>query len=69
MNKEKQIKKGDFVMTPRFLYVRIEEVFNTEEDARNAGFTEPTHYVGEYSVLGKSHDMYHMSFAAVKPQH
>ena len=38
------MKKGDYVDTPRFLKVRIEEVYNSEAEARKAGFTETTHY-------------------------
>lgn len=64
MNNEKQIKKGDYVRTPRFLNVKIYEVFDTEEEARKAGFTETTHYLGDYGVLGKSLDPTHMIFAA-----
>ena len=64
------MKKGQYVKTPRFLTVRIEEVFDNMADAHKAGFTEPTHYTWKnndgYDVLGKSLDMYHMEFAAVK---
>lgn len=63
------MKKGDWVDTPRFLKVEIEEVFENISQACNAGFKEPTHYQSEeYEVLGKSLDMYHMVFAAVKKQ-
>ncbi len=62
-----KIKKGDWVVTPRFLKVRIEKVFQREETARKYGFTEPTHYRDdEYGILGKSLDLYHMIFAAYK---
>lgn len=57
---------GDKVFTPRFCTVRIEEIFETGKEARAAGYTEPTYYEGEYDVRGKSLDMYHMVFAAVK---
>lgn len=64
------MNKGDYVRTPRFLTVKIEEVFASREEAAQAGYTEPTHYRHNhndgYDVLGKSLDMYHMEFAAVK---
>ena len=59
--------KGEYVNTPRFCQVYIQEVFDTESDARRAGYTEPTHYENNfYGVLGKSMDMYHMKFAGYK---
>ena len=65
--KEKTMKKGDLVMTPRFCTVRIEKVFRSRENALKAGFTEPTHFKDyEYDVVGKSLDLYHMEFAAYK---
>lgn len=61
------MKKGDWVNTPRFLNVEIEDVFGNRESAVKSGYTEPTHYRSdEYDVLGKSLDMYHMIFAAAK---
>ena len=61
------MKKGDYISTPRFCTVRIEEVFENEIAANDAGYTEPTYYCqGGYKILGKSIDMYHMQFAAVK---
>ena len=61
----KLINPGDIIRTPRFLNVKIEEVFESPEKARAAGYTEPTHFADEhYEVLGKSLDMYHMAFAA-----
>lgn len=60
------MKPGDRVYTPRFCTVRIEEVFETAKEARAAGYTEPTYYEGAFDVRGKSVDMYHMVFAAVK---
>ena len=43
-NEEAQaMKKGDWVDTPRFLRVQIEDVL-TPEQAREQGYTEPTHY-------------------------
>ena len=59
------MKIGDSVYTPRFCTVRISEIFASEAAARAAGFCEPTHYKGDYVILGKSLDMYHMEFAAV----
>ena len=63
-----KIEKGDYVQTPRFLGVRIEEVFTSMKEARKNGYTEPTHYDynPEYGIFGKSLDMYHMVFAAFK---
>ncbi len=61
------MKKGDYIYPPRFCGVRIEKVFRSEENARKAGFTEPTHYEGPtHGILGKSIDAYHMVFAAYK---
>lgn len=60
------MNKGDYVYTPRFCTVKIEEVFENREAAARAGYTEPTHYRGEYEIAGKSLDMYHMEFAAYK---
>ncbi len=64
------MEKGDYVNTPRFRRVRIEEVYDCESDARNAGFTETTHYWNdpEYGVYGKVLDMYHMVFAGFKKE-
>ena len=48
------MKKGDFIHTPRFSRVEITKVFKNEGNARQAGFTEPTHYRDwKYGVLGK----------------
>ena len=62
------MKKGDYVYTPRFLRVKIEEVYNSETEARQAGYTETTHYWNdpEYGVYGKTLDMYHMQFAGFR---
>lgn len=60
------MKKGDYIYTPRFCNVRIEEVFSDETVARENGYTEPTHYNGEYEILGKSIGWNRMIFAAVK---
>ena len=60
--------KGDYVNVPRFGHVKIEEVFDSESEAKEAGYTETTHYWNnpEYGIYGKSLDMYHMRFAAFK---
>jgi hypothetical protein len=60
------MKKGDYIRTPRFCTVRIEEVFEDETLARAEGYTEPTHYEGEYEILGKHTDINCMIFAAIK---
>lgn len=61
------MKKGDWVNTPRFCMVQLEEVFQSKEDAIKAGYTEPTYaeYDG-FGILGKSIDLYHMRFAAYR---
>lgn len=63
-----EIKKGDIIRTPRFLNVRIEEVFKSETEAKQAGYTETTHYWDNpnYGIYGRSIDMYHMKFAAFR---
>lgn len=60
------MKKGDYVYTPRFCTVKIEKVFKSRENAVKAGFVEPTHYRGDYAVVGKSLNQYEMIFAAYK---
>ena len=62
--------KGFSVMTPRFGMVKIAEIFENEDAARRAGYTETTHYWDdpEFGVYGKSIDMYHMQFAAFKKE-
>lgn len=64
------MKKGDYVMTPRFLRVKIQEVYDSESEARKAGFTETTHYWDdpEFGIYGKSLDMYHMIFAGFRKE-
>ena len=59
------MKVGDSVYTPRFCTVQIVTIFESEAEARMAGYCEPTYYEGEYTILGKSLDMYHMEFAAI----
>jgi hypothetical protein len=61
------MKTGDWVETPRFLKVKIEEVL-TRAEAANKGYTEPTHYDDDpdFMILGKVTSLNHMKFAAVK---
>ena len=61
-----KVKVGDYIRTPRFLNVRIEEVFPNERACREAGYTEPTHYKGDVVVLGKSIGWNRMVFAAAE---
>lgn len=61
------MKKGDRIRTPRFLWVTIQEVYENEADAKEAGYTETTHYRrGAYGILGKSIGLNRMVFAAFK---
>ena len=58
------MRQGDRVYTPRFCTVQIAEVYGTETEAKQAGYTEPTYWRDiEYGILGKSLDAYHMRFA------
>lgn len=61
------MKIGDCVQTPRFLKVKISEIFENRNEACNAGFKEPTHYNFENdgNVLGKSIGENRMIFAYV----
>jgi hypothetical protein len=62
-----EMKAGDYVVTPRFLTVKIEEVFPDTASMRHEGFTEPTHYENpEYTICGKSTGFNRMIFAAAK---
>lgn len=63
----KMPKVNDYVYTPRFLNVEISKVFKSYEDMVKAGFTEPTHFRGDFKVNGKSIDMYTMKFACSPP--
>ena len=61
------INIGDKVYTPRFCTVQIKEVFDNRAAAYESGFSEPTHYhQNGWGVLGKTLDIYHMEFAAVR---
>ena len=59
------MKIGVLIYTPRFCTVQIAAIFTSEAEARKSGYCEPTYYKGEYIILGKVLDMYHMEFAAV----
>jgi hypothetical protein len=61
------IKAGDLIRTPRFLTVKIVKVFDNDREARQEGYTEPTHYDdAEYDIFGKHIELNRMTFAAVK---
>jgi hypothetical protein len=61
------MKKGDYAETPRFLKVKIDEVFETLEAAREQGFHEGTDYRGEeFRILGKRIGTNQMIFAAAR---
>lgn len=63
------MKKGAYILTPRFLKVKIEKIFRSEANARKNGFTEPTHYQDPYyGVLGKNTGYNTMIFAGYKKQ-
>ena len=61
------MKKGDFVKTPRFMTVKIEDVFENMKTAREQGYKEPTHFDDEdYEILGKHIGLNRMNFVAIK---
>ncbi|TEB09333.1 hypothetical protein Psfp_04280 [Pelotomaculum sp. FP] len=60
------MKTGEYVNTPRFLKVYIEEVFETIKELYAAGYYEPTHYEGDYAIQGKHIGINRMTFAAAK---
>jgi len=65
----KQINPGDTIHTPRFLTVTIKEVFKTEKELREAGYTEPTHFDEAdcpYRISGKTIGSNRMEFAAAR---
>ena len=67
--KQKLINAGDFVITPRFSKVRIWQVFNTEQEARESGYTEQSYFEDPgFGVLGKVLDMEHIRFAAYRKE-
>ena len=60
-----RIKVGDYVRTPRFCTVRVEQIFTTKEDMYAAGYREPTHFMDpNYVICGKSIGLNQMVFAA-----
>lgn len=65
--KKGTIKKGDYVLTPRFCTVKIDKVFKSRENAAKAGYTEPTHFQDyDFGVVGKSIGINRMTFAAYR---
>lgn len=60
------IRKGDWVNTPRFLKVKIQEVYKDQHELYEAGYKEPTHYDGAYIIQGKHTGLNRMQFAAAK---
>ena len=64
-----EIHIGSRIVTPRFSTVEITAIFRSALDASKAGYNEPTHlYDLPYKVVGKSIDLYHMTFAVYKVQ-
>lgn len=62
------MKQGDYIKTPRFGFVKLEAVYDTEAEANAAGYRETTHYWDdpEFGIVGKSLDLHHMVFAAYR---
>ena len=62
-----EIKVGDWIDTPRFLKIQIDEVFESSEEAYKAGYHEPTHTrIPGWDIEGKNTGEYSMTFAAVR---
>ena len=62
-----KMELGTRVSTPRFCTVTISAIFEHAEDAAKCGYVEPTHTnMPDWDIKGKSIDMYHMEFAAIK---
>jgi len=60
---------GDWVTTPRFLSVRIKEVFDNKSLAYENGYKEPTHYRDEnWEIVGKTIGLNRMIFAAYRKE-
>ncbi len=58
---------GDYVNTPRFLRVKIEEIFENQSEANEKGYTEPTHYNDpEWNICGWVYEPNYMKFAAIR---
>lgn len=61
------IKSGDYIDTPRFLKVKIQKVFQNENNARKQGYHETTHYKNDaYGIYGKHTGKDQMQFAAFR---
>jgi len=61
------MEKGDYIKTPRFLTVKIADVFEDIKTAREQGYKEPTYYDDEnYEISGKHIGTNRMIFAAIK---
>ena len=45
---------GDRVYTPRFCTVRVKALFDSRQEAEQAGFTEPTYYEDPSAAFGVS---------------
>jgi len=57
---------NEYVNTPRFLTVRISAIFANADEAREAGYREPTHYDNDvYEIHGKHIGTNRMVFAAI----
>lgn len=55
----------DYVNTPRFLKVKIEQIFPSVKEMKAAGYREPTYYHdGEYEIYGRMTGRNLMEFAA-----
>ena len=63
-----EIQQIKFADTPRFLRVRLQAVYPSVTELRQAGYTETTHYRGNeyYTVWGKHTGTNQMEFAACK---
>lgn len=61
-NKSELPKVGEYIRTPRFGQVRVKEVFTSYWDMISEGYKEPTHFIGEYEIKGKSIGVNRMVF-------
>lgn len=62
-----KMELGARVSTPRFCTVIISAIFEHPEDAVKCGYVEPTYTnMSDWDIKGKSIDMHHMEFAAIK---
>lgn len=67
MKGDMKMKIGDYIETPRFLRVKISEIYEDNSRAVEDGFTEPTHYRDDdYYIRGKVTSTNRMSFAAIR---